>query len=473
MAGSGTCARPAERPARRALAALALALLTGCDPVARGDEAWAEGDAAGAAEAWTSAGEALDAAHRQRLARALYQEGSAAEAAAALEGVAPEDLGPDGHLVAGLLLADAGRPDLAVAAFESGVAAGGSPELSVNLCTTRLAIDARPLSSCQAAIEAAPLDPRAFIGLARAAVREGLGEAAREALTTATGLAGEAPEATLAGWLAEAWAELGGFEQACSWGARGGASPLDTGRWCAAGGRTGQARGLLEPLVEAGGEQAAPAAEVLLSLAVAEAEAAPGGAERELAMARARRWARALEGGGGEPDAAALTDLGRLERLDGRLSEAERLWGRAVALAPAEPAPRLNLAAELERRGRLDEARELLTPPDGMAPLHTQALALERARLEQRAGESTRSREIAEAVQGTCLEVSAGGCVAAASWLLAGLLAGDEPEAALDHLALALEGGGDVYRARVARAVELDPLRDRLRFHEIVGYEPR
>ncbi len=155
------------------------------------------------------------------------------------------------------------------------------------------------------------------------------------------------------------------------------------------------------------------------------------------------------------------------------MSEAERLWGRAVALAPAEPAPRLNLAAELERRGRLDEARELLTPPDGMAPLHTQALALERARLEQRAGESTRSREIAEAVQGTCLEVSAGGCVAAASWLLAGLLAGDEPEAALDHLALALEGGGDVYRARVARAVELDPLRDRLRFHEIVGYEPR
>jgi len=464
----------------RLVSALLLALaLTGCDPVERGDDAWTEGDVEAAAAAWAEA-EALDAAHQQRLARALYKLDRADEARAIIDAVPGAERTAEGHLVAGLLAIQGGRLDVALAAFEEGMVVEATPELAVNVCTARLALQspgAPSLEACQKAVELAPLDPSAYLGLARAANREGLSDAAVEALYAATRHAGEPPEEAVAFYLGEVWAETGDYNQACQWAVRGDDVPanrLSAGRWCAAAGYIDRARELLEPLTEAAAAAAAapaeslPASALLLTMAVDEASAMEEGPARELAMARARRWSRRFQGVEGL-GAGVRTDLGRMAKLEGELDEAERWWRGAIELAPGEPAPRMNLARTLEARGALDDARAALEH-SAAAPLNALALGVELARIELRAGERETSAEIAAAVLDGCDELGSAECAATAAYLLARLTADTDAEAALDLLARAVGMGGDPYIQAAVREPDLEPLRALVRYHEIMGF---
>ena len=448
------------------LASCGALLLGACDPVERGDAAWAEGDVAGAIAAWDGA--ELDAAHTQRLARALYRSGDGEAAGVLIAGLPYEALGPEGHLVAGLLAVDAGRMDLALAAFEEGLAAageGGDAELAINACSARLALGAEPLEACQRAVERAPTDAAAYLGLAEAATREGLVDVAREALYSAARRLGEGGAPGDLAWLAEGWAGVGDFSQACTWARRGGSDALSVGRWCLAAGEARAARAALEPLAPGSTEAAA----LLLTLELDELSGAADARATEVGLARCRRWADRLEASGEPLGVGALTDLGRLARREGRPLEAERRWREAIALGPGEPAPRINLARELERRGLLDGARRLLDPDEEAPPLSALALGLERARLELRAGERGAAEATARTVLAGCVELGAADCEAGASYLLARLLAARSPDQALIHLERAVTSGGRAYTEEAAREPDLSPLEGRLRFHEIIG----
>lgn len=465
------------RPGRLLLALLTPLILLGCDPVERGDEAWAAGDVDAAVAAWGEA-EGLDAPHQQRLARALYKLDRQDEAAALIDAVPGTQRTAEGHLVAGLLAAAGGRLDVALAAFEEGMSVEATPELAVNVCTARLALETTaptPLAACQRSVELAPLDPAAYLGLARAALAEGLRDASMEALHAAQKHAGEPPDETTAFYLAEVWAESGDFNRACQWAVRGDDVPqnrLSAGRWCAASGYIDRARDLLEPLAgapaESGSALALPASALLLTMAVDEAAAMQEGAARELAVARARRWARAfpeVEGLG----AGVRTDLGRLARLEGELEAAEAWWRGAISVAPGEPAPRLNLARSLELRGSLDEARDALEHSNA-EPLDALALGMELARLELRAGQAGRSSDIARSVLAGCDEVESSECAATAAYLLARLTAAEDVNESLDLLSRAVALGGEVYIQAAGREPDLAPLRALVRYHEIMGF---
>lgn len=468
MRASRSCGRRVSG----ALLGLALAGLTACDPVKRGDEAWEAGETQAAADAWLEAGE-LDVVHQQRLARALYKLERPEESAALLDGVAGPDRTGEGHLVAGMLALDAGHIDVALAAFEEGLSVEPLPELGSNVCTARLLLELDPLKACQRAVELAPTDPAAYLGLAEAATAAGLTDVVTEAIYAAQKHAGEPPDPTVATWLAAAWGEIGQFEQACQWAKRGGLSPTDvlsTGRWCAAAGHYQMAFEMLEPLVEdeAAADQRLPAAAMLLTMTVDEASSHQEGARRELAVARARRWVRVFEGVEA-PSVGVRTDLGRLARLEGNTDEAEQWWRSAITAAPGEPAPRINLSRSLEARKALDEAREALEHSQS-TPLDALALGIERARLEMRAGELEVAMEVARSVLGGCDEVGSRECSATASYLLARMTAAEEPVSALELLERAVTAGGDAFVQAATREPDLEPLRELVRYHEIMGF---
>ena len=119
---------------RRSSVPLILLLATGCDPVARGDAAWEEGQVQAAVDAWSDA-DTLDAEHQARLARGQIRLGKLDAAAVTLDALPPTERTAEGHLASGLLLLHLGDLPSAAAAFEAGLVLDRTPALLVNQCT--------------------------------------------------------------------------------------------------------------------------------------------------------------------------------------------------------------------------------------------------------------------------------------------------------------------------------------------------
>ncbi len=455
-------------------ASWALLALVACDPVARGDAAWDEGRTADAVAAWRSA-EDLDPAHRGRLARALVRLGDLEAAAQTLDGLPADQRTAEGHLASGLLLLHLGDTAAAVAAFEVGLAIEPLPALLVNQCTALGELGAPSArATCQEAIEGAPELAEPYLGLA-AASADDLPDAAREAMALAiarAGPRGSAERTALAPWIGEVWGRLGEQEAACSWGLEGGQGDLGTARACVASGRVQEARPLLEALAD-GPDPLVPL-RVLFQLELDRAERSDPGPAREHALGGAERWrlrlAPAMAERGG--DAGWRTDLGRQAWLEERFGEAEAHWTAAVSAAPAEAAPRLNLARSLDRRGRAGEARALLeaaTEAGVRGPgLHAVQLAL--AGLELEAGEAEVATRRLTGVHNGCVGAGLPACAAQAAHLLARLEAeAGQHDAALAHLEQALAFGGAALREEVARDAAFASLEDDLRFRQLTA----
>jgi len=328
-----------------------LASLVACDPVPKAD---AHLDAGRPDEAivFYERASSLNPEARQRYARALLQAGRSEDAARALHDV--ETPNHDGHLVAGSLLAEQGELELALVAFEAGLAVKETPELAVNVCVARLGLDRDPLTACQDAVKAAPMDPRAYAAVAEAALRAEMPQTAKEALFRAEKHYEGDPTTAL--WIGEGWVGAEDHAQACAWSIQLEQPPVLFGRACLIAGDPVRAQALLEPLAADDDEAAA----LLLRQAVFEAEDASEGVSRHQAIERARRWERRLL----EVDeVGVLTDRGRLAHLAGDVLEAEALWERAIEVDPLEAAPRANLARSLSQRGMKEAAEALASPP--------------------------------------------------------------------------------------------------------------
>ncbi|HJN78381.1 MAG TPA: tetratricopeptide repeat protein [Myxococcota bacterium] len=324
-----------------------LASLLACDPVGRADRYLEQGRSAEAVVYYGRAN-SLDDAATQRYARALLQEGRLDEAAGVLEGVESPD--HNGHLVAGSLLAEAGEMELALLAFEAGLKERETPALAVNACIARLGLDRDPLPACQDAVSTAPMDPRAYAGLAEASARAEMPETAKEALSRAVKHYDGDPTTAL--WIGQGWVAVGEVSEACRWSIQLAQPPVLFGRACLAADQGARALEILEPLAEEDDEAAA----LLLRRSVDVAESSAEGPDRHQRIEQARRWERRLEE---VEEVGVLTDRGRLASVAGDVLEAEALWRRAMELDPSEPAPRNNLAASLASRGQ-DEALRAL-----------------------------------------------------------------------------------------------------------------
>ncbi|GEM_PF-3348273 len=450
-----------------------LLLATGCDPVARGDAAWDDGRVEDAVTAWTEA-EELDTAHRGRLARALVRLGRLDAAAETLDDLPVGQRTAEGHLASGLLLLHLGDLSEATAAFAAGIAVEPMPELLVNQCTAlgQLGkLSAR--AACQDAIEADPQDPRPYLGLAAASVDD-LPDAARESLGIAiarAGPAGSPLRQDLAPWIGELWRALGEHGAACTWSLEGGATDLDTAQSCLAGGQVASAIPLLEQLVD--GDQPIVPLRLLFQLALDRAEQAQAGPERVKALASADRWLQRLQ-----PlmvdsrDPGWLNDLGRKAWLEDHAPQAEAHWAQAVAIAPSQAAPRLNLAKALVRRGRSPEASDLLLAAAAAGTqgpgLHAVQLAL--AKIELQAGQADSARRRLEGVHRACTSTGQPACAARAALSLARIEAQDgETELALQHLTQALSFGGPGLRPDIARDPAFASLAQDLRFRQLTS----
>lgn len=409
-------------------------LLSCASAVESGERAWAAGDWAGVVDAWQS--EELDVERRQRLARALLRLDRVDAARALIDAVPEEERTATGWLVAGTLAAESGELDRAIIAFETGLAREPMPELAVNLCTASLLQDPHQSAArCAQAAQLAPTDPRALVGLAEA-VRATDPELARRSALGALALIDEDPE--LRPWLSELLAAVGEWGAICTLQV---AEPLALGQACLAAGRPREAAAALEPL------QSPEAAALLLRLAVDEAERTPSGGARELALARAHRWTARLSE---ERWVGLLVDLGRLSALDGDWAAAEAHWSQAIALAPNEPAPRLNLARALARRGADAEAEAVLREGAGVASPEAVALSLALAEILARTDRTSEAEDRFNAAIDACRGWGMGGCVAEASLRLglSRLARGDEA-GAIAPLKEAATVGGEAMRARL------------------------
>lgn len=404
-----------------------------------GEAAWSAGDWAGVVAAWEH--QELDPERTQRLARAYLRLDNAAEAGRVMSRVPEAERSATGWLVVGTLAAEAGEMRAAIADFEAGLALEPLPELAVNLCTAALTLplDSGAQAQCARATQLAPEDPRSYLGLAEASRAAGDGALARRSAMTALGLIDADPE--LRPWLSQILEGVGEWEAVCTLGV---AEPLVLGQACVAAGRSSEAARALEPLADSHPEAAA----LLLRLAVDEAERTPSGGAREQALARAHRWEAKLSQ---ERWAGLWVDLGRMNALDGDWTEAEACWSRALALAPEEPAPRLNLARALSRRGAEAEAEALLRDGAGTASPEQVAVGLALAEAEARAGRGAEAEaRLSEAI-GACQAWNLSGCVVEASLRLGLLrLARGDEAGAIGPLREAATLGGDPVLRRLS-----------------------
>ncbi len=447
--------------------------LAGCDPGARGDRAWEDGDIERAVQVWASAGD-LEPAHQGRLARAQIRLGDLEGASRTLEGLPQDQRTAEGQLAAGLLLLHLGDLPAASAAFQAGRALEPLPELLVNQCTALSQLgNLSARATCQDAIEADPMDPRPYLGLAAASTRE-LEEASREALgvaITRLGPPGSEHRQELAPWIGELWRQLGEHASACSWGLEGGVGDLGTAQDCLKSGRTTEARPLLEDLAE--GEESLVPQRLLFQLDLDRAERATPGPQRVQAIASANRWYQRLQSRARPfEDPSWLNDLGRLAWLEDQPQQAEAFWRQALEGAPSEPAPRLNLARALDRRGTRAQARALLQDAKeaGTRSPGLEAIQLALARLEIQDGEVETGWARLESTHRACISLAQVACAAQAALELARLEApAGQQEDALQHLEQALAYGGEAIRAEVSRDAAFDGMGENLRFRQLIA----
>lgn len=433
------------------MSAWLLALAACADPLTVGDQAFDAGDMEIAVARWEGR-ELDDAARQQRYARALLRVGRPADAAAALSVVAPEHRDAQGHLVAGVLAAGEGQLELALQEFEAGLVVELLPELVVNRCVALRGLGRPALQACREAIRLAPEDPRGLLSLAEEGLSVGTPEIAAEALEAATPLLVDEPGAR--GWAASIAAQLGRWEQACALGRGAPDVGLEVARACAAAGQPEVARALAEPLVTVAPEATA----LLLRLSVDEAERAAPGAARSLAVDRAWRWARQLEG---EPGVGELTDLGRLHALEGDEALAEARWREALTVSPEEVAPRLNLAELLMRRGASEAALALVDERAGLRSPDAVLLGLTRARWWVAGGETERAAAWLEEALPACRSWSNAPCESEVAYALAVLRAEQgRGAAALEHLEVAVRSGGPGLIVRASREPAFEPMRN-------------
>ena len=467
---SGTPCGTSVLPSRLGLALL---LMVACDPVAQGDAAWRDGRFEDAVTAWQKA-DSLPPIQQGRLARAQLRLGRLDAAAETLDRLPAADRTAEGHLASGLLLLHLGDLPAAAAAFDAGLALEHTPALLVNQCTALGQLghtSARSL--CQEAIEADPEDPRPFLGLAAASVGD-LPDAAREAVGVAISRMGprDGPlRRELAPWVSELWTHLGEPLSACSWGLEGEQVTLDVAQACLVAGRISVARPMLEELAD--GPEGLVPQRLLFQLELDRAEQSQAGPDRVQALAAADRWRQRLLPQLPESrDPSWLNDLGRMAWLEETPTEAEASWRRAVAQAPAEAAPRLNLAKALVRRGRNEEARDLLQAATAAGTtgsgLHAVQLAL--ARLEVEAGEGRAARARLTGVHTACTSQGLPACASRAALELARLEApAGHHDLALQHLEQAFAFGGEGLRDDVVRDPAFDSLADHLQFRQLTS----
>ena len=397
-------------------------------------------------------------ADRQLTARQLVGQKRFEQAWQELEGIEP--LNADGLLAKGVLLGEDGDDEGALKAFTAGLEMAPMPELYTNDCIVRLRLERDALAACKEAVLQAPTDPRAAVGLAEAAARDGSGEAAKEALFTASDLVGDDLE-TMA-WMAEVWAALDEQEAACMWGVRSAVDTNVTARACLFAGRGGDAVAMLERIADP------EACSLLFTLSVDESERLMAGPQRQKAIGRAERWERCTIVGG----AAYLTDKGRLLLLQGDRLGAEASWREAMGLAPEEIAPRLNLIRSLLSRNQ-PEGDELLTTASNLHTATGLVFSLETVAIRRRGGELDDAlAEGLKVVEG-CQFVKSDACLAEARFELArcSALAG-EIEASLEHLKGAVEAGGAPIQRRIANEPDLRALQNELAYYDLVNSGP-
>lgn len=400
-----------------------------------------------------------DDAGRQRKARELIGEERYEEARAELQAV--EVLNADGWLATGVLRGEDGDDEGALEAFSEGLTIEPLPELYVNDCIVRLRLSRGAMAACQEAVLKAPLDPRASVGLAEAATREGSTEAAKEALFTASDLVGEDRD-TMA-WMAEVWAALDELEAACTWGLRSGVDTTVTGTSCVHAGRPQEGIAILERVGDA------PACRILFTFTLDEAEASPEGPVRQKAIGRAERWERCTVD---EGQASMLVDRGRLLMLTGDRLSAEALWRQAILLAPDEVAPRLNLARSLLHRGQ-SEGRELLERSGTFHTAPGLVFSLELVALDREGGKLEAALRRAQEAAAGCLFVESSPCSAQANYEIARLHAlRGEQSLSLAALERALEHGGPSLKPRIEAEPDFGDLREGLAYYDLVNSSP-
>ncbi|MCB9744829.1 MAG: hypothetical protein H6741_03870 [Alphaproteobacteria bacterium] len=386
---------------------------------------------------------------QQRYARALLKLDRPEDAKAALEAVPVEQRDATGALVAGVLAVQSGDMEGALEAFEGGLMRAPMPELAVNRCVALRELGRPALEPCREAIRLAPDDPRAFLALAEEGLAQQAPAIAEEALQAAQPLLERDPAPWA--WAAALNAQLGRWEAACALGVGAGVDTLELAQACAAAGQEGEARRIAESL------SSDAAIVLLLRLSTDEAERTPPGPGRAKAVERARRWARQLPP---PHEVGVLNDLGRLDALDGEEARAEARWREAMALAPEETAPRLNLAEALWARGAEEAALELVEGGAGLDSMEALALGLRRARWWAQRGQRDEAIEWLRAAQARCQAWGHAGCEAEVGFELALREAeAGRGEAALAALTAAADAGGAQVLARAARESAFEPLR--------------
>lgn len=438
-----------------------LLLALACDPAGRADQLRGD-DPERAAALYERAGDRSpdQTARYVRVLLTLDQDDRAREVWAASE---QEQSGPESLLTAGLLLVRAGDVVSAEPVFAQGVdqaqASGVEvPELRTNLCVARVVLGRDALPACQAAVEAAPEDPKALLGLAQASVDAGLAAAARETVQTVATMPLTAQDQA---WLGELELALGQVAEACVHGLQSDARQVWVARACLASGRYQQGEQLLESLSP--GDPQATA--LLLRVALNRAQASHPGGDREVLLARAERWDRAL---GAFEDAGVLTDRGRLAALRGQPARAEAIWADAAQRWPDEPAPRIDLARSLAARGQVEQAHGWLDHASTQ-PVTELALRLEAVRLYDRYGDPWQAHDAARAVADDCARAGLRTCRAEAALLLAILEArAGDAQASLEWLAEALQESSGSLRPRALSDPDLARLREDPRYQALL-----
>jgi tetratricopeptide (TPR) repeat protein len=437
-----------------------LALLA-CDPAGRADQVRTQ-DPERAAALYERAGD-LSPDQTARYTRVLLSLDQTERAEAVWAARSVPDGSAESLLTAGLLLVRQGDLISAEALFAQGVERAQEtgaplPELATNLCVARVVLGQDPLPACQDAVEVAPTDPKALLGLAQASVDAGLGAAGREAVQVVATMDLSAQDRA---WLGEIELELGQVAEACAHGLQSGVQQVWVARACLASGRYAQGEALLESM----SPDEPQASALLLRVALNRAQASNPGGDRQVLLARAERWDRAL---GDFEDAGVMTDRGRLAALQGEPARAERIWQDAARRWPDEPAPRIDLARALAERGQVDQAEAWLLE-GSQDPVADLALRLEAARLYLAHGDPWRAHDAARAVVDDCARAGLRTCRAEGALLLAILdaRAGDA-DASLGWLSEAMDASAGSLRARGLADPDLARFREDPRYQALL-----
>lgn len=422
--------------------------LLACDPGARGDRAWEQGDPQAAIAAYGRE-DALSDGQRSRYARALIQEGEPELAAEVFKWVV--HFGPDARVAQTLLEPN---PATALEYALLGLEEHGEAALFLPACTLALQIgDGRAMENCTQASLVLPLDPVPRLAVAELSLGQGLLPTAREYLLSVAALDLSRDERL---WLVALWQQAGEPKEACSSGRTLGEDLYPVAAACiSAQHPDGEAMlGRLES-PEAGA--------LRLRLALGRAHAANPGPERERQMAIARAGLRQAEPL--SESAPVLTDAARLAVLEGDTEGARSLLAQAMAAEPPELAPWLNMARLLAKEGEREAALEVLASAPAFPPTETLALELEVLQLEQALGRLDGSA--AQALLQRCTEAGQGRCVGEVHYLLA-LHSSDSMGLAAQHLDQAVTYGGP---SLGARALSEPSLLRVLRSSELKGWD--